>query len=194
MRAFLCLILLSLVAGCATTTGEPVFRLRPKKNPETGQRDKEYSGNFDLSLALPNFDDPGGDTDALGLSLSARPTSWWIAPEIGISAFDEGDDGNDLDAIRASAGGRVSARFTEMPLELYFHGGVSYLDADLTLIDVVPAVSEDDSDVGYYAGVGSYLFLGSTHTYALGVGYRIVDHDWEIDDWGEIFVTVGWAW
>lgn len=200
MRAFLCLTLLALTAGCATSTGEPVMRLRPPDTDFSGEARAGYTGNFDVLLALTDYDDLGSvefkNTESIGFRISARPSSWYLAPEVGYNYTDETESGIKLQASEAYAGGRLAARFTEIPVELYVNGGFSYLDAE--------AVNDDTSE-GWYAGGGVYFYLGGREArygerggpnqgLALGLGYRMVDHDWDLDEWSEFFVNIGFAW
>jgi hypothetical protein len=192
MRAFLCLFILALTAGCATTSGEPVFRLRPKVNEETGQRDKAYKGNADIVFTVPDYDSGSGTPNGFGLRVNARRSNWYVAPEIGFGFVDEGEQGDTADVFDVFAGGRVAARFTEIPVEVFANGGVSFLDSDV----FVPSagIDKDETNVGYYVGVGSYLYLGSSEGAALGLAYRYVGQDWVLDPYGEFSISLGWAW
>jgi hypothetical protein len=191
MRALLCLSLLALVAGCATTsTGGPLFRLRPKGDAVTGEPATGYSGNFDVLVTFPEFDDVSGvefkSSESIGFRVSARPASWYIAPELGYLNTEESKNNVDLDADEIFGGGRIAARLEELPIEFYGSGGVSYLMSD--------AAGVDEDDTGYYFGGGVCLYLGSEQGFALGLGYRLVDQDWELDEYGEVQVSVGVAW
>ena len=118
MRAILCLFLLALTAGCATTASdEPVFRLRPAPGPE-GTREKKYSGNADVTLAFLDLGNVNGTKygggENVGLRVAARPSSWFVAPEVGFNYMRENPTGNDneLKAGEVFAGGRVALRST----------------------------------------------------------------------------------
>jgi hypothetical protein len=191
MRALLSLTLLALLAGCATTSsGGPLFRLRPKGDPVTGAPATGYSGNVDILITFPEFDDVGGvefkSPESAGIRVSARPVSWYIAPEIGYLNTEESKDFVDLNADEIFGGGRIAARFEELPIEFYGSGGYSYLESD--------AGGVDDETSGFYVGGGVYLYLGSNGGFTLGLGYRLVEQDWDLEEYGEFQVHAGLAW
>lgn len=192
MRALICLCLLALLAGCATTsTGGPVFRLRPAGDPVTGEPATGWNGNFDVMLTFPDLDEPVGgvefkSSESVGFRLSARPSSWYIAPEIGYLNTEESKNGVDVDADEIYGGGRIAARLQELPIEFYGSGGVSYLMSDVA--------GSDEEDTGFYVGGGVLLYLGSEHGMTFGLGYRLVEQDWDLDEYGEVQVSVGFAW
>ena len=191
MRALLCITLLALTAGCATTsTGEPVYRLRPKDSNDLGEIQRKYTGAVEAMVTFPNFDDVGANQfkspESAGFRIHARPRSWYVAPELGLLITDEHSGAFVLESTEVFAGGRVTARLTEVPVELYGNGGLSYLDST-----VGPS---DDTSTGYYFGGGANLILGGDRGITVGLGYRFVDHDWDVDSWGEALVTVGLSW
>jgi len=191
MRALLSLTLLALLAGCATTSsGGPLFRLRPEADPVTGEAPSDWAGNFDILLTFPeDASVPGTEfksPESVGFRVAARPANWYVAPELGYLNTEESKNGVDLDANEIFGGGRIAARMTELPIEFYGSGGVSYLQSDVA--------GDDDTSTGYYVGGGVYLYLGSEEGFTLGAGYRYVEQDWELDGFGEIQVNVGVAW
>jgi hypothetical protein len=191
VTAFLCGSLLSVAAGCATTsTGEPVFRLRPKADPVTGAPPGKWSGHVEALYTVPDFDPIGSleykSADSLGFRLSARPSHWYVAPEIGYLNTEEDVDGVDLAANEVFGGGRVGLRFNELPVEFYGSGGVSYIDGSVG--------SADDESTGWYAGGGVNLYIGSEEGILVGGGYRFVEHDWDFEGYNELQLHVGFAW
>lgn len=191
MRALLCLALLALTAGCATTTsGEPVFRLRPKDSNQLGEATSKYTGGLEAMVTFPEFDDFGTtefkSAESTGFRVHARPSSWFVAPELGLLITDETNGAVELQALELFAGGRISARMTEVPVEFYTNAGLSYLDAE-----VGPS---DDTSSGFYVGGGVNLILGGESGLTVGTGFRLVDHDWDLDSWTEFLVTVGLSW
>ncbi len=191
MRVLLCITLLALTAGCATTsTGEPVFRLRPEAPTEPGEVSRSYTGGFEAMVTFPDFDDVGTrmfkSSESAGFRVHARPTSWYVAPEIGVLITDEHSGPFVLEATEVFAGGRVTARLSEVPVELYASGGLSYLDSTV-------GPSRDTSN-GVYFGGGTNLILGGDRGITIGLGYRFIDHDWDLDSWSEILFNVGLSW
>ena len=86
MRALICLSILALVAGCATTSsGGPVFRLRPGPDPVTGEAATGWAGNLDVMLTFPDLDEPVGgvefkSSESVGFRVSARTFAYDSAP------------------------------------------------------------------------------------------------------------------
>lgn len=191
MRALLCLALLALTAGCATTTsGEPVFRLRPKDSNNLGEATSKYTGGFEAIVSFPEFDDFGAtefkSPESTGFRVHARPSSWFVAPEGGLMFTEETNGGVELESLELFAGGRITARMTELPVEFYTNAGLSYLDSS-----VGPS---DDTSTGFYFGGGTNVILGGDSGITVGAGFRFVDHDWDLDSWTEFLVSVGLSW
>jgi hypothetical protein len=186
-----CVFLLSIATGCATTsTGDSVIRLRPKADPVTGAPPGDWAGQFEFLFAIPDLDPAGTvefkNADSIGFRVSARPSNWYIAPEVGYLNTEEQVGTAKLEGNEFFGGARLGARFNELPVELYGSGGLSYLDSDVAGID--------DETSGYYVGGGVNLYLGSEEGFTLGAGYRLVDHDWDLEEWGEFQVHIGLAW
>ncbi len=180
MRAFLCLSLLVLTAGCATSSGGPVFRLRPAPDPATGTPAKRFTGTAGVTVDTQSHD--------LGFSIVARPSSWYVAPEVGFTIASDSDRASEI-----FAGGRVAARLTELPIEVYVNGGYSYVDGIPS--PAAPAPPVDDTSSSYYAGVGAQIFLGDQEGAFIGVGFRFVGHDdLSSEEESEAQLSIGWAW
>ena len=193
MRALLCFSLLALLAGCGTTTtGAPVYHLRPSDAPaKLAEETKTYAGGIEAVVSFPDFDDVGTNEfkgpESAGFRFHARPRTWYVAPEVGVMITDEGSAGFPLESMELMLGGRAAARMTEVPFEFYAHAGYSYLDYTLG--------PNNDTSSGFYAGGGVNMLLGGDDGgITIGAGYRFVDHDWDIDGWSEVLFTLGLNW
>ncbi len=191
MRAILCCLFLCLTAGCAsTTTGDPVWTLRPKDTNKIGESTAKYTGNADVVVSFPNLDDFGTtefkSAESAGFRISARPRNWYVAPELGMMITDEAEGDVELNSTELYLGGRVQAALVELPFTVYASGGLSYLDSEVG--------PNDDTSTGYYLGIGGYATFGDDHGITAGIGYRLVDQDWELNEWSEVLFSLGFSW
>jgi len=192
MRTLICLPLLALLVGCGTTSsGDPLYRLRPAETDLAGESRSGFTGGLQGIVSFPEFSDVGSNEfkgpESAGFRVFARPGHWLWAPELGIMLTDEHDGDFDLKALEISPGARVAARMSEVPVEFYANGGLSFLEYTLG--------SQNDNDLGFYAGVGVDLLLGGSNDgISVGTGYRYVSHDWDVDDWSEVFFSIGLRW
>ena len=105
MRALLCFSLLALLAGCGTTsTGAPVYTLRPSDAPEKlGRPTTGYTGGLDAIVSFPDFDDVGVNEfkgpESAGFRFHTRPRHWYVEPEFGMMITDEHDGNFNLGGI-----------------------------------------------------------------------------------------------
>ena len=199
----LVLPLLSLVlfSGCAGNSDW--VRFRPDAtSPFSGVEQphaKPYSGQVSFTRGLYDLGASAGLTEALqlgdidgyGLWVSARPSEWYIAPELGF--IDSKENNGSFGKIRISelfAGGRVIAELPFTPLSVIAGMGISWVDGKIYGGDRI-----DESGV-YFHG-GALLHLGDNAHLALD--YRTVDYTDEIDgisvdNTGVISVMVGFNW
>ena len=184
---FLCLALLS---GCASN--EDWVRFRPDAtSPFSGVEQphpKPYTGQ--VSFLRGMYDPNAGsafagtldlnDIDGYGLWISARPSEWYIAPEIGYigSAEDNGANGK-IRNYDFFAGARVVAELPFTPLSIIGGLGINSLQADIDSIDnggfhYIPSYEFDETVYAPYFHIGVLLHMGD-HAH-LGLDYRSVDY------------------
>ena len=159
--ALFCLVFL---AGCAGN--EDWIRLRPDaKSPFSGVEQpmaKPYTGQ--VSVIYGTYDDYEdnpqnlSDVDGFGLWVSARPSEWYIAPEIGYLNATE-DDGalGEIDNSEFFFGGRVTAELPFTPFSVIGGGGISQLK--------VREYSFNADESGVYFHAGALLHNITTNFY-----------------------------
>ncbi len=182
-----CLVCL---AGCAGN--EDWIRLRPDaKSPFSGVEqpiERPYAGQ--VSIIYGTYGDYEGnplgleDVDGFGLWVSARPSEWYIAPEIGYLNATE-DDGSlgKVDNKEIFFGGRVTAELPFTPFSLIGGGGFTQLD--------VSEYSFEAEESGVYFHGGAILHLGENAH--VGFDYRFSTYD-GISDRSNFSVMTGINW
>ena len=202
----LVLPLLSLVlfSGCAGNNDWVRFRPdatspfsgveQPHAKPYSGQV-SFTRGMYDLGasaavIAANHLD----DIDGYGLWVSARPSEWYIAPELGF--IDSKENNGSFGKIRISeffAGGRVIAELPFTPLSVIAGMGISVLDGEIYTVDV--------AENGIYFHGGALLHMGDNAHLALD--YRTVSYSDSItvdglgntaDNMDVISVMLGFNW
>ncbi|MGE4602805.1 MAG: hypothetical protein AAEJ65_07865 [Planctomycetota bacterium] len=115
------------------------------------------------------------DIDGYGLWISARPSEWYIAPEIGYigSAEDNGAILGDIKLSEFFAGARVVAELPYTPTSIIAGVGISSLNADVDSLDI-PGDKFDEEVTGPYFHIGVLLHMGDNAH--LGLDYRTVDY------------------
>lgn len=194
---FLCLALLS---GCAAN--EDWVRFRPDAtSPFSGVEQphpKPYTGQVSFLRGMydptssDQFQTANGltDIDGYGLWISARPSEWYIAPELGF--IGSAEDNGDLGDIRFSeffAGGRVVAELPFTPTSIIAGFGISSLKADVDSLDIdpvpgpppIPGDLFDEEVTGPYFHIGVLLHMGDNAH--LGLNFRTADYG---DDLGSL--------
>ena len=181
---------LALLSGCASN--EDWVRFRPDAtSPFSGVEQphpKPYTGqvSFLRGVYAPNAGSAFegildlNDIDGYGLWISARPSEWYIAPELGF--IGSAEDNGALGDIRASeffAGARVVAELPFTPLSVIAGLGINSLKADVDSIDnggfhYIPAYEFDEEVIAPYFHIGVLLHMGD-HAH-LGLDYRSVDY------------------
>jgi hypothetical protein len=117
------------------------------------------------------------DIDGYGLWVSARPSEWYIAPELGF--IDSKENNGSFGKIRISeffAGGRVIAELPFTPFSVIGGMGISSMDGKIYTVDV--------AENGIYFHGGALLHMGDNAHLALD--YRTVRYfaDIKVDDGG----------
>ena len=179
---FLCLALLS---GCAAN--EDWVRFRPDAtSPFSGVEQphpKPYTGQVSFLRGMYDPNQTGfglDDIDGYGLWISARPSEWYIAPELGF--IGSAEDNGDLGDIRFSeffAGARVVAELPFTPTSIIAGLGISSLKADVDSLDIPPppapgVIEFDEEETALYFHIGVLLHMGDNAH--LGLDYRTVDY------------------
>lgn len=198
------LLSLLLFSGCAGNSDWVRFRPdatspfsgveQPHAKPYSGQV-SFTRGMYDLGassavIAANQLD----DIDGYGLWISARPSEWYIAPEVGFIGSKETNGA--LGKIRFSeffAGGRVIAELPFTPLSLIAGAGISSVDGEIYTVDV--------AESGVYFHGGAILHMGDNAH--LTLDYRNVgfSNDITVDTLGNtadsmdvISVMLGFNW
>jgi hypothetical protein len=134
------------------------------------------------------------DIDGYGLWVSARPSEWYIAPELGF--IDSKENNGSFGKIRISeffAGGRVIAELPFTPLSVIAGMGISSMDGEIYTVDV--------AENGIYFHGGALLHMGDNAHLALD--YRTVSYSDSItvdglgntaDNMDVISVMLGFNW
>ncbi|HIG05398.1 MAG TPA: hypothetical protein EYQ08_06670 [Planctomycetes bacterium] len=142
---------------------------------------KPYSGQMSFVRGMYDLGAPDdvteelqlGDIDGYGLWVSARPSEWYVAPELGF--IDSTESNGALGKIHLSeffAGGRVVAELPFTPFSVIAGMGISRVDGTIYDFDI--------DENGIYFHGGALLHIGdNTH---LALDYRTVDYS---DDIGQ---------
>jgi hypothetical protein len=131
------------------------------------------------------------DIDGYGLWISARPSEWYVAPEVGF--IDSKENNGSQGKIHLSeffAGGRVVAELPFTPFSLIAGMGISFVDGK---IYDDPRIDES----GVYFHGGALLHMGDNAHLALD--YRTVDYTdkintAEVGNTDVISVMLGFNW
>lgn len=202
----LVLPLLSLVlfSGCAGNSDWVRFRPdatspfsgveQPHAKPYSGQV-SFTRGMYDLGASAAVIEaNQLDDIDGYGLWISARPSEWYIAPELGF--IDSKENNGSFGKIRISeffAGGRVIAELPFTPLSVIAGMGISSMDGEIYNVDV--------AESGIYFHGGALLHMGDNAHLALD--YRTVSYSDSItvdglgntaDNMDVISVMLGFNW
>ena len=172
-----------------TRTG---FALRPDaKSPFSGVEqpiEKPYTGQ--VSVIYGTYDDYEdnpqnlSDVDGFGLWVSARPSEWYIAPELGyLNATEDNGALGEIDNSEVFFGGRVTAELPFTPFSLI--GGGEFPQLKVREYNF----SADES--GVYFHTGALLHLGDNAH--LGINYRFSTYD-DIADRSNFSVMTGVNW
>ncbi|MEE2890218.1 MAG: hypothetical protein VX404_07220 [Planctomycetota bacterium] len=186
-----------------TARGQDWIRFRPDAtSPFSGVEQphpKPYTGQVSFLRGMydptssDQFQTANGltDIDGYGLWISARPSEWYIAPELGF--IGSAEDNGDLGDIRFSeffAGGRVVAELPFTPASIIAGFGISSLKADVDSLDTPPppVVEFDEEAIAPYFHVGVLLHMGDNAH--LGLDYRTVDYGDDLNPLSERMDTL----
>ena len=199
------------------------IRFRPEPtSPASGAEDHfrgEYSGQVSVTYAtndyefldeedsnphVPNNFDKYSDVDGYGLWISARPNSWYIAPEIGYQSMVEDGIFEDNPAITGDTeiaevfiGARIIAELPFTPFSIIAGGGYSKIETTNELaVDLAPDPGFDTRHEGEggYVHIGALLHLGDNAH--IGVNFRKSEYDSAdgLDDRELLTLMAGWNW
>ncbi len=209
------------------------IRFRPEPtSAASGAEDHfrgEYSGQVSITYATVDYEflnRTGGivesgsigptnagkysSVDGYGLWISARPNSWYIAPEIGYHSMVE--DGlfegidqiedlvvGDTEIAEVFIGARIIAELPFTPFSIIAGGGYSKIETKNELaVDLDPSIDFDfdtrHEGEGGYVHIGALLHLGDNAH--IGVNLRKSEYDSAdgLDDRELLSVMAGWNW
>jgi len=140
---------------------------QPHANPYSGQV-SFTRGLYDLGASSGLTEQIRlGDLDGYGLWISARPSEWYIAPELGFISSKETNGPLKSRVSEFFAGGRVIAELPFTPFSVIAGMGISSMEGKLaTVIDV--------EESGFYFHGGAMLHMGDHAHFALD--YRTVNY------------------
>lgn len=185
--ALFCLVYL---AGCAGN--EDWIRLRPDaKSPFSGVEqpiEKPYTGQVSVIYGTEGDYEENpqnlSDVDGFGLWVSARPSEWYIAPELGyLNATEDNGALGEIDNSEVFFGGRVTAELPFTPFSLIGGGGISQLK--------VREYNFSADESGVYFHTGALLHLGDNSH--IGFNYRFSTYD-GISDRSNFSIMTGINW